>query len=84
MSGSNGSNSSNGLLERQHYCRNCGRWLFANCIALGTHGTIRIQCPDTDCQRMNLIRVGEPPPLRPDRDVWIAEVQRRRPRATTF
>ncbi|HEY1292958.1 MAG TPA: hypothetical protein VGJ60_07765 [Chloroflexota bacterium] len=80
MSEANG----NGQIERSYFCRGCGRWLFETTVALGTHGTVHLKCPETRCGRMNLVKVGEEPLPRPDRDRWIAEIQRRRPRATTF
>lgn len=70
--------------ERQHYCRNCGRFLCASNVALGTPGTIRIQCGEEHCGRMNLIRIGELPLPRPDRDQWVMEMRRRRRRATVY
>lgn len=76
----------NGQHERSHFCERCGHFLCATTVPLGTHGTVRIQCPERACGRPNLVRIGEQPEPRVDREAWVAEIEllRRYRRSTRF
>ena len=70
--------------EASYFCSNCGHWLCASTVPLGSAGHIRIQCTEDGCGRMNLIAVGGPPLPRADRDAWILQRRMQRQRATSF
>lgn len=81
------SDEANGhLAERSYFCSECGRWLCATLEPLGVGGSLRVQCGETGCSRMNVLNTAKEPSPRPDRQAWMAEreLQRRRARATTF
>jgi hypothetical protein len=64
--------------EREHFCRNCGRWLMATTVPFGTPGVVRVVCRETACRTTNAVRIGDAPLLganeaRASRTVWASQ-----------
>ena len=64
--------------ERDYFCSNCGKWLGASTIPLGTQGGFRVTCSERACGRTQTLRLGVPPRRRVDRAAWIDRVRQER------